>query len=98
MLGFLRLQLGEGEPALARAAALTHAPRARHRAGPAVGLAWMRLPLRRSGHELVFHNGGTGGFRSFAGFVPGTNTGVVVLSNSARFVDKLGLRIVERLL
>ena len=48
-------------------------------------------------HELLFHNGATGGFRSFVGFVPATHTGVVVLSNSARSVDALGFRILDRL-
>ena len=96
LLRFLRLQLGEGEPALVRAAALTHARRVRHR-GVAVGLGWTRLPLRGTEHELLFHNGGTGGFRSCAGFVPATRTAVVVLSNSARSVDALGFRILERI-
>jgi serine-type D-Ala-D-Ala carboxypeptidase/endopeptidase len=96
LLRFLRLQLGEGEPALARAAALTQVPRSRHR-GVAVGLGWMRLPLLGTEHELLFHNGGTGGFCSFAGFVPATHTAVVVLSNSARSVDALGFRILERI-
>jgi serine-type D-Ala-D-Ala carboxypeptidase/endopeptidase len=96
LLAFLRLQLGEGDPALARAAALTHTPRSRHRR-IAVGLGWTRLPLLGTEHELLFHNGATGGFRSFAGFVPATATAVVVLSNSARSVDALGFRILERI-
>jgi serine-type D-Ala-D-Ala carboxypeptidase/endopeptidase len=96
LLAFLRLQLGEGDPALARAAALTHAPRPRHR-GVTIGLGWTRLPLLGTERELLFHNGGTGGFRSFAGFVPATHTAVVVLSNSARSVDALGFRILERI-
>jgi D-alanyl-D-alanine-carboxypeptidase/D-alanyl-D-alanine-endopeptidase len=97
ILAFLRLQLGDGDPALARAAALTHAPRARRRR-LAVGLGWTRLPLLGTDHhELLFHNGGTGGFRSFAGFVPATRVAVVVLSNSARSVDALGFRILERI-
>ena len=96
LLAFLRLQLGEGDPALGRVAALTQVPRVRHR-GAAVGLAWTRWPLLGTERELLFHNGGTGGFRSFVGFVPITHTAVVVLSNSARSVDTLGFRILERL-
>jgi serine-type D-Ala-D-Ala carboxypeptidase/endopeptidase len=96
LLAFLRVQLGEGDPALARAAALTHAPR-RRRGRAAIGLGWWRLPLRGTDHELLFHNGGTGGFRSFAGFVPATHTAVVVLTNSAHSVDALGFRILERI-
>jgi CubicO group peptidase (beta-lactamase class C family) len=94
LLAFLRLQLGEGEPALVRAAALTQATRVRHR-GIAVGLGWTRGPLLGTDHELLFHNGGTGGFRSFVGMVPATHTAVAVLSNSARSVDALGFHILE---
>jgi D-alanyl-D-alanine-carboxypeptidase/D-alanyl-D-alanine-endopeptidase len=96
LLRFLRLQLGEGDPALARAAALTHAPRARYR-GVTLGLGWTRLPLLGTQHDVLFHNGATGGFRSFAAFVPATHAAVVVLSNSARSVDALGFRILERI-
>jgi D-alanyl-D-alanine-carboxypeptidase/D-alanyl-D-alanine-endopeptidase len=94
LLAFLRLQLGDGEPALARAASLTQATRVRHR-GIAIGLGWTRGPLPSTDHELLFHNGGTGGFRSFVGIVPATHTAVAILSNSARSVDALGFRILE---
>jgi D-alanyl-D-alanine-carboxypeptidase/D-alanyl-D-alanine-endopeptidase len=97
LLAFLRLQLGDADPALVRAAALTHATRSRHRGGLPLGLGWTRLPLLGTEHELLFHNGGTGGFRSFAGFVPATHSAVMVLSNSARSVDALGFRILERI-
>jgi D-alanyl-D-alanine-carboxypeptidase/D-alanyl-D-alanine-endopeptidase len=96
LLVFVRVQLGDGDPALARAAALTHVPRVRHR-GTAIGLGWMRWPLRGTEHELLFHNGGTGGFRSFVGFVPSTHTAVVALSNSARSVDALGFHVLKRI-
>jgi CubicO group peptidase (beta-lactamase class C family) len=61
-----------------------------------LGLGWTRWPLLGTEHELLFHNGGTGGFRSFTGFVLATHTAVVALSNSARSVDTLGLRILQR--
>jgi serine-type D-Ala-D-Ala carboxypeptidase/endopeptidase len=96
LLAFLGLQLGEGAPPLARAAALTHAPRVRHR-GVGLGLGWTRWPLLGTENELLFHNGATGGFRSFAAFVPATDTAVVALSNTARSVDALSLRILERI-
>jgi CubicO group peptidase (beta-lactamase class C family) len=94
LLVFLRLQLGEGNPTLARAATLTQTTRARHR-GMAVGLGWTRGPLLGTDHELLFHNGGTGGFRSFVGIVPATHSAVAILSDSARSVDALGFRILE---
>jgi CubicO group peptidase (beta-lactamase class C family) len=39
----------------------------------------------------AWHNGGTGGFRSFVAFVREADTAVVVLSNTARSVGRLGL-------
>ena len=56
-----------------------------------VGLAWGIYALK-DGATLFRHNGGTGGFRSFVGFIPKRQIGVVVLTNSAQTgVDDLGL-------
>jgi serine-type D-Ala-D-Ala carboxypeptidase/endopeptidase len=54
-----------------------------------IGLGW-HLVSRR-GVEVVWHNGGTGGYRSFAGFDPVRKIGVVVLTNSSNDSDDLGL-------
>lgn len=61
----------------------------------AVGLCW--LLVRRRGPTLHLHNGGTWGFRSFVGLDLDARLGVAVLSNRARSVDRLGLRLLERL-
>jgi D-alanyl-D-alanine-carboxypeptidase/D-alanyl-D-alanine-endopeptidase len=45
-----------------------------------VALGW-HVTLRPEG-EIIWHNGGTPGFRAFAGFNPKTGVGVVVLSNA----------------
>ncbi len=45
--------------------------------------------------ELVWHNGGTGGYRAFAGFNPQTGKGAVVLSNSALDNDDLGRHLLD---
>ncbi|MCS6712529.1 beta-lactamase family protein [Brachybacterium sp. EF45031] len=44
-------------------------------------IAWVRERLRD--RDLVWHNGGTGGYASFAGFDPARRTGVVILSDTA---------------
>ncbi len=49
----------------------------------------------RFGTEIVWHNGGTGGYRSFAGFVPEQKTGVVVLCNTSFDNDDLGRHLLE---
>ncbi len=53
-----------------------------------IGLGWH--VWRRYGTEIVWHNGGTGGYRSFAGFDPAKKAGVVVLCNTSFSVDDLG--------
>ncbi|MFC3076139.1 serine hydrolase [Shinella pollutisoli] len=46
-----------------------------------MALGW---PIARNGDtEFVRHGGGTGGYRSFVGFVPQSRIGVVVLSNTS---------------
>lgn len=58
-----------------------------------IAMAWH--VWTRYGTEIVWHNGGTGGYRSFAGYDPKTKTGVVVLCNTSFGVDDLGLHALE---
>lgn len=60
-----------------------------------IGLGF--LHGRAGGKEMLWHNGATGGYRSFIGFVPETGTGVAVLCNSAIDVDDVAVRILELL-
>lgn len=72
----------------------THRPR--HTAGGpnvSIGLAWHLL--HSFGAEIVMHNGGTGGCRSFVGYDPARRVGVVVLSNSSGDVDDLALHLLN---
>ena len=58
-------------------------------AGLGIGLGWHLLDTKRG--AVAWHNGGTGGYRSFIGLVPATGANVVVLSNTAADVDDIGL-------
>ncbi|MEU4694705.1 serine hydrolase domain-containing protein [Actinoplanes sp. NPDC023714] len=62
-----------------------------HRVNPflTAHLGWMsrRLHPKQGGHQQFFHNGGTGGFVSFAAFDPQRRVGVVALSDTQRSVD-----------
>lgn len=69
-------------------------PHARIGRHAAVGLGWM-IAAPRKAPRVVWHNGGTWGFRSFAGFDPGAGNAAVVLSNTARSVDRLGFELVR---
>ncbi len=51
--------------------------------------------LRVGDHEVLWHNGGTGGYRSFTGFDPATRIGVVVLSSANASVDDIGLHLID---
>jgi D-alanyl-D-alanine-carboxypeptidase/D-alanyl-D-alanine-endopeptidase len=57
-----------------------------------IGLAWHILRRPDSG-VIVWHNGGTGGYRTFAGYDPARRTGVVVLTNSNIDADDIALHL-----
>jgi CubicO group peptidase (beta-lactamase class C family) len=45
--------------------------------------------------RIIWHNGGTGGYRTFTGFDPAAKTGVVVLCNTSFDIDEIGLHALE---
>ena len=58
-----------------------------------VGLGWHKAPA--GDREIIWHNGGTGGYRTFIGFLDNGSKGVVVLSNSATGVDDIGYHLLN---
>lgn len=95
LLGFLRLHADRTDARLAVAARETQRPRTKVARGH-VGLGWMIFPPSRAlPFDMLVHEGGTGGFRSFAGLAPGERIGVVVLANQARGVGALGRRLLR---
>jgi len=62
--------------------------------GVDVALAWHIF----TSDGLIWHNGGTGGYRSFMGYDPKTRVGVVVLSNTATTlgVDDIGRHLLDK--
>lgn len=94
MAAFLAACLAPGPERPGPALALAQRPA--HRAGRrmSVGLGWMILTSRGK-PPVVWHNGGTWGFRSFAGFCPERGRAAVVLANTARSVDRLGMRLLD---
>lgn len=99
MLTYLEAQLHpEKFPPLAAAIAQTHELRADALPGMRIGLAW--LYVEKAGY--YWHNGGTGGFSSYAFFDPQHDCAGVVLFNTTlsgagSFADLLGVHIRQRL-
>lgn len=97
LLNFLEMLLGARPSPLSSALAATLATRRPMGHGTdETGLGWV---ISGSGDDqMVWHNGGTGGFRSFLGFVPAKGMGVVALSNSSTEVgvDDIGAHLLNR--
>ena len=60
-----------------------------------IALGWHIFKAR--GGDLIWHNGGTGGYRTFMGYNPRTRVGVVVLSNTSTAAgpDDIGRHLLD---
>jgi CubicO group peptidase (beta-lactamase class C family) len=93
MLKFLDANLHPERGAVQRAMAFAHQERA-----PAdnmsIGLNWI---IAHAGSDtIIWHNGGTGGYRTWIGFDPSRKTGVVVMTNSGGTgADDIGFHILN---
>lgn len=97
VVAFVRAHLADGELTPAIRLALE----TEHRVNPflSVRLGWMALRRhpKQGGHLQIYHNGGTGGFSSFAGWDPEKKVGVVVLSDTQRMVDNPAFELLTEL-
>ncbi|MEA2818561.1 MAG: hypothetical protein QOJ86_565 [Bradyrhizobium sp.] len=85
LLRYMKANMGIDQSPLAAAMKLAQAPLSDANKTNRIGLAWM---TSRTG--IVWHNGGTGGYRSFLGFTADRQHGVIILSNTAVDLDDLG--------
>ena len=95
MLKYLAANMEPSRGPLGATLAGTHIKR--HDAGSPnlnLGLAWHILTTPFA-TDIVWHNGGTAGYRTFTGFDPVRHVGVVVLTNSGIGADDIGFHIVE---
>jgi CubicO group peptidase (beta-lactamase class C family) len=93
MLNFLAANAGLTKTSLRKAMDLTHTVRHDKAGNNRVGLGW-HIASGKDG-DVVWHNGGTGGYRTFAGFVKEKGVGVVVLTNSNEGADDLGFHLLN---
>ncbi len=96
LLTFLAATLGYAESPLASAmAAMTAIRRPTGVQGLDIALGWHILT--GNGKEVVWHNGGTGGYRTFIGYDAKARVGVVVLSNAGTVAgpDDIGRHLLD---
>lgn len=93
MLKFVDANLHPERGALQRAMAFAHEQRA-PAGNMGIGLNWL---IAHAGPDtILWHNGGTGGYRTFIGFEPSRRTGVVVMTNSGNEgADDVGFHILN---
>ncbi|RZN84027.1 MAG: serine hydrolase [Winogradskyella sp.] len=53
-----------------------------------IGLGWHY----NADGTIIWHNGGTGGYKSFGGFVKGTDKAVIIFTNSVHGLDLVGVK------
>ena len=93
MLTFLAANVGPPTSQLERAMRTTHEVRETISPEMSIGLNWH---IRTAGEKnIVWHNGGTAGFRTFIGFDPDLGVGAVVLTNSGQGADDIGFHLIN---
>ena len=80
----LAAEMGFAPSALSNAMQKTQTPQGKSGFLSEIGLAW------QIDTDVIWHNGGTGGYRSYMGFTKDKSLGVVVLANAANDVDDIG--------
>lgn len=90
LIKFLQANVLETELPIKKAMSLSHKRAfkdvARNRE---IGLGW----FRSNDGDIIWHGGNTPGYASFIGFDKNTGKGVVVLTNSAGYVEDIGRRL-----
>ena len=90
MLKFLKANMTEDNTDLNKAMKLSHAlAYTSDDQTFNIGLGWHYA----NNDSIVWHNGGTGGYRTFTGFLMDSDEAVVVMTNSTFSTDALGLKL-----
>jgi CubicO group peptidase (beta-lactamase class C family) len=94
MLKFLGANLNPASSPLAKRLTLTHAPRKEVTVGLKIGLNWHIMI--RPDRQIHWHNGGTAGYRTWAGFDLANHRAAVVLTNSGGAgADDIGVHLLD---
>lgn len=91
MVKYVQANMGSMKTDLYPAMQLSHKNTRPEGSAPMVALGWHKA----NGEDVIWHNGGTGGYRTFIGFTKDGSKGVVVLSNSTASVDDIGMHVLN---
>jgi CubicO group peptidase (beta-lactamase class C family) len=94
MLTYLAAHLDPPATPLGRAMTAAQTPQRAAGGRQRVGLGW-HVRDGETDSAIVWHNGGTGGYHSFAGFSPSRRVAVVVLANSTANIDDIGFHLLD---
>ena len=98
LLKFLSANAGITQTPLSSAMETTQVVRHKIKPTMSIAMGWHIQDSNYPDNSIVWHNGGTGGYRSYMGFNKKGQVGVVILSNSTSSVDEAGVRILRILL
>ncbi|MCH7556781.1 MAG: beta-lactamase family protein [Planctomycetes bacterium] len=98
LLKFLLANIGITQTPLNKAMETTQVVRHKIKPTMSIAMGWHIQGPNCPDDSIVWHNGGTGGYKSYMGFNKKHRVGVVILSNSTSSVDEAGVRILRTLL
>jgi CubicO group peptidase (beta-lactamase class C family) len=97
MMTFLKANMGLVSTPLDTAIRRSHRELFRNTSGLTIGMNWIRSFDVELAQNIIWHNGGTGGFRTYLGFTEDRQFGVFVLGNTANSVDAPAVEILKSL-
>jgi len=92
MVHFIKANMGVTKTSIYNAMLLSHDVAYENVANQfKIGLGWHYA--QNGDDTIIWHNGATGGYKAFTGFIEGTTKGVVVLGNSDGDIGRLGMKL-----
>ena len=92
MVKFIQVNLKQQECEISEDLQKCHLPRYKD----FVGLGWHIEP-NNSNQKIHWHNGGTGGCRTFLGLNKEMQLGIVILSNSTKEITDFGFNLIDEI-
>ncbi len=95
MMKFLKANMGLVSTPFDAAIELSHQEIYKENDYRSMGMNWIRDDERDLSRHILWHNGGTGGYKSYLGFTEDCQFGVFALSNASINVDGMGERMIK---